>query len=426
LNKLAHLPDQKHNGKKVESKSEMCPLSLPILFLVNLFKPSFSCDRYLMDSVVSGFGRGIYAGKNYKVDETVEVSPSLLIKNSFAMENQLQFFVYATDDENYDAIVFGEGMMYNSLDTENLVHQWAGELHGFDSLYEEPFTNYTSFKYTVERGVRLGEELFVNYGIEWFQQRSQQPIESTEVTKRRYSLADLEKYGFCLSNTYISQSSIPMAGQGLFSHIPYRKGDTVILSPVLVLPRADVESTADSSVLINYCLTSNQSGVALLPISAGGMINNGGISSNVEIVWETDLRTKSHLSWPAKNLASLNYAPLSLKYVAKRPILIGEEITVSYGEEWERNWMKYLDELSAWNEEYSSYGHFMKPQFRQMIEVPSGMFPDTFYECIGKRCSVDPKLSKETNEKKISEALKYANLNFRVGRMSEECSIEMG
>jgi hypothetical protein len=380
-----------------------------------------------MDSVVPGFGRGIYAGKNYKVDETVEVSPSLLIKNSFAMENQLQYFVYATDDEAYDAIVFGEGMMYNSLDTENLVHQWADELQGFDSLYEEPFTNYTSFKYTTEHSVRLGEELFVNYGIEWFEQRSQQPIKSSDVSKRRYSLADLDTYGFCLSNTYISESSIPMAGRGLFSHKPYKQGETVIISPVLLLPRLDVESTADSSVLINYCLTSNQSSVALLPISAGGMINNGGISSNVEIMWETDTSTQSHLSWPTSHLASLNYAPLSAKYVAKRPIMIGEEITLSYGEEWERNWMKYLDDLRIWSEKYSSYGgHFMKPQFRHMIEVPLGMFPETFFhECFGKKCHAESKLSKEANEKKILEAVKYANLNFRVERMTEECSAEM-
>ena len=376
-----------------------------------------------MDSVVPGFGRGIYAGKNYKGDETVEVAPSLLVKNSFAMKNQLQYFVYATDDEAYDAIVFGEGMMYNSLDTENLVHQWADELQGFDSLYEEPFTNYTSFQYTTEHTVRLGEELFVNYGAEWFEQRSQQPIKSSDVSKRRYSLADLQKFGFCLSDTYISQSLIPMAGRGLFSHKPYKVGETVIISPVLVLPSEDVESTADSSVLINYCLTSNQSSVAMLPISAGSMINHGGISSNVEIMWETDTGTQSHLSWPPNRLASLSYAPLSVKYVAKRPIFIGEEITVSYGEDWERHWMKYLNDLSVWNEEYSNYGgHFMKPQFRHMIEVPFGMFPETFFgECFGKKCHVGPKLSREVNEKKISEAVKYANLNFR---LREECSPE--
>jgi hypothetical protein len=398
---------------------------LLIFLLSNFFDYATSCDRYLMDSVIPGFGRGIYAGKNFREEETVEISPSLLIKNKFAMENQLQYFVYATDDEVYDAMVFGEGMMYNSLDNENIVHEWADEtLPGFDSLYDEPYTNSTSFKYLAEQNVRLGEEFFVNYGAEWFQQRAQKPISSADIVRRRYSLKDLEQYGFCLSDTYLSHSSIPMAGRGMFSKKAYKKGETVMISPVLLLPKYDVELTADSSVLVNYCVSSNQSNVALLPISIGGMINHGGTGSNVEMMWATDTSTESHLSWPVTHLSALNYAPLSIKYVAKCPIVIGEEITVFYGEEWEKAWLEHLDALQLWNEKESNFGHFMKPQFRHMIEAPLGMFPQNFYqECFGKQCNGrSGSIWREGNKEKIAKAFTYAQLNFEAKRGDKECS----
>lgn len=379
-----------------------------------LLEAVLSCDRFLMNSVIPGFGRGIYAGRNYQVAETVEISPSLLIKNEFAMENQLQYFVYATEDEFYDAIVFGEGMMYNSLDIENVVHEWASGLPGFDSIYDKPFTNYTFFKYTIQRNVRIGEEFFVNYGDGWFQQRSLNSLHFSDIPKRRYSLLDLQKYGFCLSDTYISDSAIPLSGRGLFSRKSFRKGDTVMMSPVLVLPREDVESTADSSVLMNYCLTTNQSNVALLPISVGGMINHGGINSNVEIMWESDSSTTEHLSQPASILASLNFAPLTIKYVAKRPIISGEEITISYGQEWEEKWLEYLSSLKLWNQQFGAFGHYMKPQFRKMIEAPFGLFPPTFFgNCFGKRCELSLENEKHQEyEAEIIGAIKYAESNF--------------
>lgn len=404
-------------------------MSLFSLLFVSFLSFILSCDRYLMSSVNPEFGRGIYAGKNFKVEDIVEISPSLLVKNTFAMENQLQYFVYATDDEVYDAIVFGEGMMYNSLDTENLVHEWnENKLPGFDSLYEESYTRYTSFKYTAQESIRTGEELFVNYGKDWFEQRSHSPITSSEIIKRRYSSKDLEKYGFCLSDTYISSSSIPLAGNGLFSKKAYKKGDIVMLSPVLILPKQDVELTIDSSLLINYCITSNNSDVALLPISVGGMINHGGKTSNVEIMWHLESDTESYLSQSPKNLSKLNYAPLSIKYVAKKPILIGEEITVNYGIEWEKEWFKHLNDLKNWNEKYFNYGHFLKPQFRKMIEAPIGMFPENFY---GSYFGSDKNYNDNTKREllkleqtnKYIEAMNYAQSNFDIDiNLLEQCN----
>ena len=386
-----------------------------------------SCDRFLMSSVNPEFGRGIYAGKNFKVGDVVETSPSLLIKNTFAMENQLQYFVYATDDDVYDAIVFGEGMMYNSLDTENLAHEWSdNKLPGFDTLYQDSHTTYTPFRYTAQENIRLGEELFVNYGKDWFEQRSHHSITSSEIIKRRYSAKDLEKFGFCLSDTYASPSSLPLAGNGLFSKKAYRKGDTVMLSPVLVLPKHDIELTIDSSLLINYCVTSNASNVALLPISVAGMINHGGKSSNVEMMWHMEAETETYLGLSPKNLSQLNYAPLSIKYVAKRPILIGEEITVNYGVKWEREWLKHLHDLKNWNEKYSSYGHFMKPQFRQMIEAPVGMFPENFYGPYfgsNKNATSDHREQiKLEQQNKYDEAINHAQLNFDIDVNLEQCN----
>lgn len=375
-----------------------------------------------MNSVIPGFGRGIYAGKNYYVDDTIEISPSLLVKNEFAMENQLQYFVYATEDEYYDAIVFGEGMMYNSLDAENAAHEWATELPGYDSLYDQPFTNYSFFRYTVQKPVRIGEEFFVNYGNEWFTQRSQKPKTANEILKRRYSTIEMYKYGFCLSDVYVADSLIPIAGKGLFSKKSYVPGDTVTISPVLILPREDVESTADSSVLINYCLTSDRSVVAMLPISIAGMINHGGIASNVQILWENDTSTAENLQIPVSLLGSLSFAPLTIKFIATRPISIGEEITMSYGQVWEKKWLEYLSSLQVWIKKYPGLGHYMKPQFRQMIEAPSELFPPTFYgECFGKRCS--PNLENaivEPNEDMLGKAFRYADANF-IFKSGERC-----
>lgn len=373
-----------------------------------------------MSSINPEFGRGIYAGRNYKEEDIVEISPSLLIKNTFAMENQLQYFVYATDDSIYDAIVFGEGMMYNSLDKENLAHEWNDDkLPGFDSLYNEPYTTYTSFKYIAQKSIRVGDELFVNYGKEWFEQRSHNPISSSEIINRRYSLKDLEKYGFCLSDTYVSLSSIPLAGNGLYSKKAYKKGDIVMLSPVLILPKQDIiDLTIDSSLLINYCITSNNSDIALLPISVGGLINHGGKKSNVDVMWHLESDTKTYLSESPIKLSKLNFAPLSIKYVANRPILIGEEITVNYGLEWEKEWYEYLVNLKDWNKKHFNHGHFMKPQFRKMIEAPNGMFPDHFYNV---HLSSNKNNENYSNEK-YEEAISYAKSNFDVNDINiEQC-----
>jgi hypothetical protein len=210
---------------------------------------------------------------------------------------------------------------------------------------------------------------------------------------------------------------LPKAGKGLFAKIAYKAGEIVTISPVGVLPRHAVEAASDKeSVLLNFCIVSEGTDVALFPFGLAGMANHGGRRSNMHMEWYawsksnksgTDKDTnnndddtgaaaaaggdmdalKDMLGRSADELTGLPYAPLDIAYRATRDIMAGEELTVYYGESWESSWRGYLDRLQVWLSHRKAGDPQDKPLFRHGIEAPSGMYPDHWRsKCIGQGC----------------------------------------
>jgi hypothetical protein len=255
-------------------------------------------------------------------------------------------------------------------------------------------------------------------------------VEYEWVPSHQYTLDHLRANGHCMTDIFVDKSSIPgLAGLGVFTKKAVKAGEIVSISPVIVMPRHTLEDMSDRTVILNYCMCGENSDAALFPIGTAGMMNHGGIASNVKIEWfewpalPGDVHHESRLTWPIEELERLPFAPLDFKYVATRDIEAGEELLLSYGEQWERAWMRHLDEMKEWSENYDVNSVAMRPQFREPLAAPDGFFPANFKkDCIGaKGCSssrAKRRSSKlrvvEAKVKEIEVAREFAKKTFRV------------
>ena len=247
--------------------------------------------------------------------------------------------------------------------------------------------------------------MYTSYGDEsWF--KSRQVELAPDLPVNEIPLSELQSgEAQCLSHLYVKESEIPMAGQGVFSKASYAEGDTVYVSPVLVLPKQQVRKHQDSNVLINYCISEEGSDAALLPIGLTGMLNHGGAGSNVRMEWYSageeegergeggQTPAPSRLQLPLRDLEALPFAPLDVRYVATRDIPRGQELLLDYGAAWTRRWLDHLDRLLEWNgdvewneeskENAVDSPIALMPQFREPIGTPVGFFPEHFKsDCI--------------------------------------------
>eukprot|EP00602_Paraphysomonas_sp_CaronLab_P005770 CAMPEP_0185033988 /NCGR_PEP_ID=MMETSP1103-20130426/23456_1 /TAXON_ID=36769 /ORGANISM="Paraphysomonas bandaiensis, Strain Caron Lab Isolate" /LENGTH=428 /DNA_ID=CAMNT_0027570461 /DNA_START=21 /DNA_END=1304 /DNA_ORIENTATION=- len=365
------------------------------------------CTLYVAPSFIPGAVRGIIAGVDFNIDDTIQESTSILIRTDHIRHWQLFNYVFSAEDEDYSMALFGGAMLFNHRDPATIEHVWhRAPVKSYDLLknvYSQPYTAFTTVDYNAAANILAGEEIFTSYGDgdDWFSSRGISFVPFENSTTSRYSAEYLKKNGHCLTDIYTDHSDIPLAGKGVFARKAFKKGEIVSISPALVLPRHSVVKANDHSVLINYCICSPGSDAAIMPIGLAGMFNHGGSRANLEMAWYewSDPSTsseESRLTWDIARLEKLPYAPLDIKYVASRDIAVGEELLISYGAEWERAWLSYVDEVIAWTEKYGGDGIVMRPQFRQPISAPDGMFPENFMsECIGSTgCYVGSRLEK--------------------------------
>ena len=234
----------------------------------------------------------------------------------------------------------------------------------------------------------------------------------------RYTLEWLRENGHCMTDIFVNDSRIPMAGKGVFAKRSFKKGEIVSISPVTILPKHSVEAMKEKSLLINYCMWSNGSDACLFPFGMAGLMNHGGIYANVEIDWYSSDAVENMLEWPISKLERLPFAPLDWQYRATKNINEGEELIISYGDNWERAWVQHLEELKSWSETYDVDSIVMKPQFRQPFEAPEGFFPANFQsECIGKKGCGNNRMKRRAKKQSshstdINESRDFARRTF--------------
>lgn len=317
-----------------------------------------------------------YAAYLFSISSLLPVSssPSCLV-------DQPSLLVQASGDDNKVPTL-----------SEDLIHD----------LYSHPHTSSLLYSTLTTNDIPSGEILTRQH----FQTVSRETTRF--VTNDPSQAHDLQRH--CLTDIEVGLSRIPKAGRGIFAKKSFRQGEVITVSPMFILPRHEVERTVESSLLMNYCLVSNRTDVALLPATQIALMNHGGkFHSNVKMRWtgspDPSVSAEAQhklLSWSPKSLENESNPPLSLFFIAEKDITVGEELLIDYGAEWERKWREYLTELQQWIESHSSSGLEIlhKPQFRSFISAPEELFPSQWDGvCIG----TTPCVTKEEEETQMLE-----------------------
>jgi hypothetical protein len=174
---------------------------------------------------------------------------------------------------------------------------------------------------------------------------------------------DIRRDGMCMERMKPGHSTIPQAGQGGFAQFKIRKGEMIVPAPVLHIMDKDVLALYDpetgnrtgTQLLINYCFGHEDSSVLLCPDTNALLINHCSTrmkdwkqhcpnGPNAEHRWASGWDATSD-KWRQMSLDELNKQKergLALEIVALRNIEPNEEVTIDYGEEWEKAWKEFV------------------------------------------------------------------------------------
>ena len=135
-----------------------------ILFLFYFFmknNASLKNNSYIdkisvRQSLIPNSGRGVFAEKDFKKGEVIEVCPLLTdYKKNFANSKIKDYTFRSKFKPDQEVIVFGMCSMYNHSDNFNVGHNQDPE----------------NMIFTAARDIKKGEELYVNYGENYWNSR---------------------------------------------------------------------------------------------------------------------------------------------------------------------------------------------------------------------------------------------------------------
>ena len=106
-------------------------------------------------------GTGVFSKKDFKQGEILEIVPVLSIPIKDVTENILKDYVFQYDDKSY-GMVLGYGAVYNHQDIPNVSYEYSNK------------KDFMIYKATQD--IKEGDELFVSYGIGWWNHRNLTPV----------------------------------------------------------------------------------------------------------------------------------------------------------------------------------------------------------------------------------------------------------
>lgn len=109
---------------------------------------------YFVVKTTKKYGRGLYANKNIKKGEIINISPVLVIEKSEAnkiVDTILNIYVFEWS-KDASALSFGYGSLFNHSKKPNVT-------------YMNNFSTKEIF-FITSRNIKKGEQLFINYGYE--------------------------------------------------------------------------------------------------------------------------------------------------------------------------------------------------------------------------------------------------------------------
>jgi len=239
------------------------------------------------------------------------------------------------------------------------------------------------------------EDYGEDYDEDYDKEVSSSPLPNPSSTSTRYwadrgkiSLEFLKENGKCQDHIRPDISKIPHAGRGAFATRNLPKGTIVGYAPLVHvafrgeelfqvtyngesehgMERSEHRYEEDIDVgveeeemysenrftkqdlVVNYSFGHSNSTLHLTPY--GAMVNyinhksaNDGNGPNVRVQWPTKELVAHKPDWISKDIEflrdSINKIGLSFDYVALRDIQEGEEVTMDYGDEWDKAWKEH-------------------------------------------------------------------------------------
>jgi hypothetical protein len=265
------------------------------------------------------------------------------------------------------------------------------------------FTYYHNFTWFVSGDMAPGDEILVNYGPTWFQERGLDSSVPLPPKPSRPSLFQLRQDGYCLDNLRPGLSTITHAGRGAFANRRIPQGTIVSPVPVLPLHRSSLKMIKqhksgrwdESQQLIeNYCYAhANFSSLVLCPYSdMVHLINHAAPAStnhttaptaNVRLQWSTS-HGPQYFDRPLELLQETS-TRLLLELIATRDIDEGEEVLLDYGSDWSNAWNKHVQEWQAFEEAEENFvpSYVLNQQalsvVRTMVEQKTNPYPDNIF-----------------------------------------------
>jgi hypothetical protein len=110
----------------------------------------------IKQSLIPNGGRGVFAEKDFKKGEVIEVCPLITdYKKNFVNSKIKDYTFKSKFKPDQEVIVFGMCSMYNHSDNYNVAHNQDPE----------------NMVYRAARDIKKGEELYVNYGENYWNSR---------------------------------------------------------------------------------------------------------------------------------------------------------------------------------------------------------------------------------------------------------------
>ena len=108
-------------------------------------------------SLIKGGGRGVFANKDFKNGEIVEICPLISDKRDNFKNSIIRDYTFKNKFKDEEVIVFGLCSIYNHSDNNNIHHDQD---------------NKDNMIFRAIRDIKKGEELYVNYGPNYWMSRS--------------------------------------------------------------------------------------------------------------------------------------------------------------------------------------------------------------------------------------------------------------
>jgi SET domain-containing protein len=114
-------------------------------------------NNYISKSKIGG--RGVFAGKKYKIGEIVEISPAIIDNLAAFNRGILKDYIFGYKDSKY-ILGFGYASMYSHNDKPNLTY-----------IIREDDDKNIFILFIAKKNIKKDEELFINYGDKWWNSR---------------------------------------------------------------------------------------------------------------------------------------------------------------------------------------------------------------------------------------------------------------